>query len=427
MKNKAFSLPKKAQVWLVLFMRIVVGGVFIFSGLVKAIDPWGGLYKIIEYFNAVHVLVTHESALVLSCLLAGTEFVLGVLTLLGSFRRAVTWLLAAFMLVMTPLTLWIYVSNPVSDCGCFGDALILSNGATFAKNVVLCVCVTLLVVYNRKLRGLYHYHLQWLVLVASAFYAGALSLIGFFVQPVVDFRPYKVGTDLLAVLSNQDMPTFVYEKNGETKEFASDNLPGDDWTFVERREPQASAAELAIFDGEDDVTEDVIDQSQGGGLMLLCVAHPDRYGISRSRMANRMCDVMQQGGGNFVAVVSAQPDSVAQQWCKDVEANYAVYTADDTDLKALARGDAALIYIKDGVIKWKYNAYALSPEIKTKNEQISANDIVNLKPVEKQNLLLKLTLIYLVVLFAIWLLASMPLMLYKRRITKNKAKVQLDE
>jgi hypothetical protein len=144
-------------------------------------------------------------------------------------------------------------------------------------------------------------------------------------------------------------------------------------------------------------------------------------------MANRMCDVMQQGGGNFVAVVSAQPDSVAQQWRKDVEANYAVYTADDTDLKALARGDAALIYIKDGVIKWKYNAYALSPEIKTKNEQISADDIVNLKPVEKQNLLLKLTLIYLVVLFAIWLLASMPLMLYKRRITKNKAKVQLDE
>jgi uncharacterized membrane protein YphA (DoxX/SURF4 family) len=423
----AWLSTTKVRVAIVLLLRLVVGGLFAFSGLAKAIDPWGGLYKINEYFSAVHMAVSHETAFVLACVLACAEFVLGVLLLLGSFRRAVAWLLALFMLVMTPLTLWIYISNPVADCGCFGDALVLSNGATFAKNVVLCVLVTYLCRYNNTVRSVYHYRLQWLVLVASAFYAVSLSMIGYFVQPVVDFRPFKVDTDLSEMLSTQASPKFVYEKNGEHEVFSADSLPGDDWTFVERLEPQSESADLAIFDGEDDVTEDLLDQSRGGGLLLLCVAHPDRYGISRSRMANRIYDIMQQHDGSLAAVVSAQPDSVAKQWIKDVEANYPVYTADDTDIKSLARGDAALVYIKDGIIKWKYNVYALSPEIKSKKDALSADDIVKLRPVEKQHILLKLTAAYISVLCFIWLITALPLMLYRHHRIKNKPKVQLDE
>jgi uncharacterized membrane protein YphA (DoxX/SURF4 family) len=427
MKIKIAKLSPRLQTILVWSLRIVVGSLFIFSGLVKAIDPWGGIYKITEYFAVMHIDVTRESALVLACLLACSEFVAGVLLLLGAFRRTVVWFLSSFMLVMTPLTLWIYIANPVSDCGCFGDALILSNGATFAKNVVLCIMIALLLIYNKCVSGAYHFHLQWLVLVVSAFYAVAISIVGYFVQPIVDFRPYRVDTDLTKLINEQDDPIFIYQKGDKKQSFTTDSLPDDSWTFVERIQSKQSSSEIAIFDGDEDVTSQVLDLSEQGGLMLLCVTHPDRYGISRSRMANRLYDFMRQIDGTMVAVIAAQSDDEVDAWIDEVEARYDVYTADDTDLKSLVRGDAAVVYIKDNVIKWKYNVYALSPEIESIDDAKTKETITDLKPIEHQNLLSKFTVIYLSILCVIWLTASLPIMLYRYRKTKKQVKSLIDK
>lgn len=424
MKNELLTISPKTRTVVVWVLRVIVGGTFVFSGLVKAIDPWGGLYKIMEYLSVMHIDVTRETSLVLACLLSCVEFVSGILLVLGAFRRTVVWLLSAFMLVMTPLTLWIYVSNPVADCGCFGDAIILSNGATFAKNLFLCVMVAILLAYNSKVKGIYHYHLQWLVLVASAAFAGVLSIIGYFVQPVIDFRPFKSGSDLSDMVANERTPMFVYQKGTETKVFSADELPGDDWTFVERLQSDDKSGDLAIFDKDEDITSQLLDQSGNGGLLLLCVAHPERYGISRSRLANRLNDYMRENDGTFAAVIKAGNDSLLEKWIDDVEAKYEVYTADDTDIKSLVRGDAALVYIKDDIIKWKYNVYALSPEMVN---EASAGSLLKIEPIEQKHLLLKLTVVYLSILCFLWMLAAFPIMLYKHRNTKNGTKVSIDK
>jgi uncharacterized membrane protein YphA (DoxX/SURF4 family) len=425
---KIKGISVRAQYAVVWTLRVFVGAVFIFSGLVKAIDPWGVLYKITEYCASMLIPITHETALVLSCLLAGFEFTAGVVLLVGAFRRTIVWLLSAFISVMTILTVWIYLANPVSDCGCFGDAIILSNGATLAKNIVLCFCMVLLLKYNHRVIGIYHYHLHWLVLVFSAGYALALSMIGYFIQPIIDFRPYKVGTNLTELLaSSGNEPLFVYKKGNETKTFSADELPGDDWTFVERKQTNNKRSEFAIFDEEDEVTSEVIDNSEGKGLLLLLVIHPDRYGISRSRMANRMYDYMMQNDGEMIAILPEASDSLKQKWIDDVEAKYDVYTAEDADLKSFARGDAALVYIKNGVVQWKYNVYALSPEIKSIFDTSSPDAIANVKPIENKHWLLKLTVVYLALMLMIAMFASLPIALYKLHKAKKQTKSSLDK
>lgn len=422
---KIKSLPKEMQYAIVWSLRVLVGAVFILSGFVKAVDPWGGLYKINEYCNSVHFVVTHETALVLSCLLAGFEFTSGVLLLVGAFRRSVVWLLSAFMVVMTVITVWIFFANPVSDCGCFGDAVILSNGATLAKNIALCLCMAVLLKYNHKVIGIYHYHLHWLALVFSAAYVLSLSMIGYFIQPLVDFRPYKVGTNLSEMLhttSSDDAPLFVYKKGQEVKTFSVDELPGEDWTFVERRQKTNKSSEFAIFDEDEDVTTEVIDSSKVKGLLMLLVMHPERYGISRSRMANRMYDYMRENQGAMVAILPEASDSIKQKWVDEVEANYDVYTAEDADLKSFARGDAALVYVKDGVVQWKYNIYALTPEIKSIYDTHSPDAISKIRPVENKHWLMKLTVFYLALMLMIAMFASLPIALYKRYVAKKQTK-----
>lgn len=424
---KIKELSTDAQRWVVWTLRVLVGGVFVFSGMVKAIDPWGGLYKITEYFASVNIGITHESALVLSCLLSSFEFAVGLLLLVGAFRRTIVWLLSAFIAVMTAITVWIFFANPVSDCGCFGDALVLSNGATLAKNIVLCLLMVALAKYNHKVAGIYHYHLQWLVCVFSAAYTLSISLIGYFAQPIIDFRPYKVGTNLSQMISETVDPLFVYQKDGEVKTFTSDNLPDDSWTFVERQQPEKQNAELAFFADGEDVTSSVVDSSTDGGLLMLLVTHPDKYGISRSRMANRLYDYMRQNDGTMVAVVPEANEEIVQKWIDDVEAKYDVYTAEDTDLKAFARGFAALVYIKDGVVMWKYNIYALSPEIEAINDVNSPDAISKIKPIESMHLFAKLTIIYIALMLLLFAGASMPIMLYVKHTAKKITKSSIDE
>lgn len=134
--------------WIV---RFLVGGVFIVSGVVKGIDPWGSFYKITEYLLAMHIPVSElgNSVLILTFMLFSVEFVVGLSLLTGCFRKAAPIIAALFMLVMLPLTFWIAIADPVSDCGCFGDFIVISNWATFIKNVLLSIGVLWLLQFNR--------------------------------------------------------------------------------------------------------------------------------------------------------------------------------------------------------------------------------------------------------------------------------------
>ena len=152
---------------LVWVARLAVGATFIISGWAKAIDPWGFIIKVNEYLAVWGMNVPEEAVLAGCVALAAIEFLTGILIAVGAMKRTAVAVAAAMMLVMLPLTLYILIADPVADCGCFGEFLIISNTATFLKNVVLSALIIYLLMRNTSVRGLYPAAIQWLVVIVS--------------------------------------------------------------------------------------------------------------------------------------------------------------------------------------------------------------------------------------------------------------------
>lgn len=400
------SATPQRSCWLIMLvwlLRLIFGAVLILSGFVKGVDPWGGLYKITEYFAAWNLSITHEGALLLASLLATFEFVLGVVVAAGLYRKSSPVLSVAFMAIMTTVTLYILIADPVADCGCFGDAIKLSNTATFLKNIVLLALAILLLKVNKSAEPLIRPRLQWIALVMTSFYIIAVQIFSYHVQPLIDFRPYPVGTDMsekaTEVAEAQDnAAVFVYERDGKQQTFNIDNLPDEDdgWNFVERRSENVETPEmLSVLDEDgEDVTAEIFEKEMAEGnpitdghdissltsddMYILVVNDPVRYGISRSESANRLYDYCRSRGSEMLAIVAVSPDSIAQ-WRNMTGAQYPVYASDDTDLKMFARGDAAIVALRNGVIEWKSNIYALPPEFPDLSD---SSDIIQFQTLE---------------------------------------------
>ncbi|MGL5689821.1 MAG: MauE/DoxX family redox-associated membrane protein, partial [Bacteroidales bacterium] len=133
----------------VVLSRLLLGGTFLFSGITKAVDPWGTAIKFGEYFQSFGFEFLQILTMPAAVLLAAIEFTVGVNLLLGNSWKKNTWAAFLIMLIMTPLTLYLAIANPVSDCGCFGDALILTNWETFLKNILL-LAAAIYLVYSKK-------------------------------------------------------------------------------------------------------------------------------------------------------------------------------------------------------------------------------------------------------------------------------------
>lgn len=379
-------------------LRIICGSVFVFSGWAKAVDPWGTVFKLNDYNQALGAFLPHEMIVVGAFLLSALEFAIGVMVLIGAFKRLAPWMLTVFMIVMTPITVWIFFAEPVADCGCFGDALIISNGATLIKNVILLGASIALLRLSKKVKGIVKPAIQWIALVVSITYPLCLSLYGYIIQPLVDFRPFAVGQPISHV-ENSLQPRYIYSKGGEEVSFAVDSLPDDDsWTFVRREEPDKgnSHAEFVVIDNDgNDITADLMDESDNG-MMLLCVSEPAAHGISRSHMANQLYKYLDYRDIPMIAVVAS--DNLSE-WSYKVEAEYPVYFAEDTDIKTLVRGNAALVYVKNDTVQWKYSLYSIDPElVPSDDNNTDVNVIDTIRPVEKTNVLLYISGLYIIVI-----------------------------
>lgn len=367
------------------FVRIITGGTFIFSGFVKAIDPWGTYYKLQDYMGAMHLPDYPNLLLTGAFLLFGYEFCVGLFLITGCFRKSAPICAAIFMGFMLPLTLWIAVCNPVADCGCFGDFLLISNWATFWKNVILSIAVGWLMYYNRYLQWLIRPHMQWITLIASAAYVTIIGLCGYIYQPLLDFRPYPQGSmladseDMAGEIEDDEAQNIqlIYERNGVEKSYGiNDDLPSeeDGWTFVRREIPdEAAEAERAednsdsgdsqestfriwSDDGEDDVTADVM-QTQGAQLILFMPELRD-VSVASTWHINSLYTWAKEHDIDMISVVSGTHKEIAD-WRDLSLAAYPVYTADDTEIKMVVRGNPAVVYLKDSRIVWKTTLRAL--------------------------------------------------------------------
>lgn len=344
----------RVALWLA---RLLVGAVFIVSGAAKMIDPIGFAIKISSYFAVWGLAEAVPPGLMLmgGCLLSTFEFVTGILVATGSLRRVAPLCALLLMCFMLPLSAYIALANPVSDCGCFGDFLIISNGATFAKNVVLFALCVFLVRYNRRGRPLIAPWIQWMQIAAAVAYMIILGMVGYHEQPLLDFRPYPVGEPLAD--GSEAEALYVYTRNGREQTFSDAELPDEDsgWEFKEVREVKAaSAKQLTLLDPRTglDVTDSIV--GTDGDRMLLLVPHPTEASAAGSYTANELRERMEQlyGPGAFVALMP--PDTAAVIRAIDVMmADYPVYFADQKAIMAVARGAMAVVYLKDGKVAWK--------------------------------------------------------------------------
>lgn len=346
------------------------------SGFVKAIDPFGSFYKIQDYLTAFNLISWFPGywPLLFAVLLAAIEFCAGIYLFLGIRRKISSTLAFLLMLVMTPLTLYLALADPVSDCGCFGDALVLTNWQTFGKNVVLLVAAVTVFRQWREITRFITLKMEWIFSMYTILFVFALSAYCLRNLPLLDFRPYKIGTNIKAGMEIPEgaklsvlETTFVMEKDGTRKEFTLDNYPDSTWTFVETRtivkekgyEPPIHDFAMQSLTSGTDITDSVLTSR---GYTFLLVAHRiEEADDSNIDLINEIYDYSVEHGYGFYALTSSPEDAIAL-WCDRTGAEYPFCQMDDITLKTIIRSNPGLLLIKDGTILNKWSDSQLPDE-----------------------------------------------------------------
>ncbi len=360
--------------------RLLLGVVFTFSGFVKIIDPLGTTYKIEDYLHAFggFFLKIDILAFPAAMCLVTLEFVLGLSLLLHIKPKLTPWLLLVFMLFMTPLTLYIALYNPVSDCGCFGDALILSNWATFWKNIVLCLLLLLVFLDYKHIHSLYTPKAEWSLLVLLLVASLTISIYCLRHLPLLDFRPYKVCADIPALMEiPDDAPhdkyevTLVYENNGVEKEFTLEDYPRNDstWHFVKQnRKLVEKGYEPPIHDfvlvtnGEDplDITDEILSSDEPIALLIMYDLRKTNISLLRENL-----DELKDHYDNLYAVTGSGSWAI-KEFAENQDLDIPFLTCDPVTLKTIVRANPGVIVLQRGRIMEKYNLRDIQNQLKNK-------------------------------------------------------------
>ena len=283
--------------------RLLIALTFILSGFVKAIDPLGTQYKIDDYLEAVGLagMLPGWLTLTTSVALSATEFTLGILLLFAIRRRLASRLALVFMVLMTAITVWLAGWNPVSDCGCFGDAVKLTNMESLLKNIVLLACAAAISAAPRRMKRFVSESNQWIVVNYTVLFILGCSIWSLWALPVFDFRPYHVGANIrkgMEIPKGAPQPqfetTFILQKKGVKKEFTLDNYPDSTWQFVDSKTRQISEGyvppihDFSIEHDGNDITDSIVGNK--GYTFLLISPHLERADDSDFGDINQVYD-----------------------------------------------------------------------------------------------------------------------------------------
>ena len=351
--------------------RTLLGVVFLFSGAVKAIDPLGTVYKIEDYLKAFGGVFTDLMPLaeVAAWALIITELLLGVCMVLNVRTKWTSWIALLFYCVMTPLTLYIALTNPVSDCGCFGDAVVLTNWQTFWKNVVLIVLAIVLVVLGKHVRQLWSNWMEMTITATTIVVAAAFMVWTDNHLPIKDFRPYKIGNHIPTLMEypedaepDQYEISFVYAKDEVEQTFTLENYPKGDstWIFVRQEsklikkgyEPPIHDFEIINADYED-LTWDILESEDPVTLVIMYdLEKADKEQMTKveALYENCMTDLQQC----YILTGSSTDEIIA--FCMNYPAlSDCICTCDPVTLKTIVRANPGVIVVENGVVIDKYN------------------------------------------------------------------------
>lgn len=426
--------------------RILLGITFVFSGFVKAVDPLGTTYKIQDYLTSFGLVSLHDIALPISIILCAGEFCLGIFMLFGLYRKWTSRLLFLVMLCMTPLTLYLAIANPVKDCGCFGDALIITNWQTFFKNIILLACSIVVLKWHQKITNLFTGKFYWFVGLYIIICSIVFCVYNISNEPIMDFRPYKVGANIpkLMTVEEDKAPVFenifVYEKEGIKKEFTEDNYPWEDstWIFVDRQSKLIKEGEEPLIrdfsitrlylnqekteiEGEEDITTEVLSDSSYTFLMIaysLTTMNTD-YLSSFEDVSNYAKDHHYK----FYCLTSSPRDIILQLEKENIT-NFDFALSDERSLKTMVRSNPGLILLKNGVIinKWSGRQVPTESYLDRPIEELSLSNMPDTQKKSKKDLYIVILILF-TPLVVIKLLDA--LLYHRKSVTDNNTNEEI--
>lgn len=300
--------------------------------------------------------------------LATTEFAVGVYLVIGISRLTAATLALIMMAVMTPLTLYIAIANPVSDCGCFGDALVLGHTETFIKNLVLLAMAFVTFKKRNELKSLVSAKTDWIISMYTVLFALILSAYCLRNLPILDFRPYRIGVNIAEGMRIPEgkkgdvwESRFLMEKNGEQREFTLEEYPDSTWTYLSTRSylkekgyqpPIHDFSIQRMSDGEEVTDSLLADQNY---TFVLVAPHIENADDSNIDLINEIYDYALEYGYGFIAL-TASPQEEVDIWCERTGGEYPFYSMDDITMKTMIRSNPGLILLKGGTIynKWSH-------------------------------------------------------------------------
>lgn len=314
--------------------RVLFALTFIVSGALKLLDPVGTGLIVKEYLDFMHLGSLEPAAVAMGIALATFEFTIGICILSGLRIRIMAWVALVLTAFFTLLTLYLVLYSPISDCGCFGEAIHLTNTQTFLKNVVLLVLAVLIFLGRKRATMVATPVIEWSFIGLFVLLALSVAVRAAATIPQVDFTAYSVGTSLDELAQENQArfeTTFIYTKDGHTEEFTLDNLPDESWTYLDSKTVQVGGStKMAQVDF-------TLDQMEGP-VLAVTVYNPAALRAEQQARIDHFCQAVRQQGLEPVLYGPAEP----------------YVTADRKSLMTLNRSNGGAVYFHDGMIvaKW---------------------------------------------------------------------------
>lgn len=352
--------------------RTLLALTFLFSGFVKAVDPLGTVYKIQDYlhegFGGVFQWAIPAAGVAAVCLIA-LEWLLGIAMLLNVRTQWTSWITLLFYCIMTPLTLYIAIANPVSDCGCFGDALVITNWQTFWKNIILLLLSICLVICRKAIPELFSWWMEIIITLAALGSVAGIMGYSYTHLPQIDFRPYKVGNHIPTLMEIPDDAevdqyeiTLIYAKDGKEQTFTLENYPKGDpeWTFVDQKSvlikkgyvPPIHDFEIETLEG-DYITQDILESEEPIALVVM-------YDLTKTdtTQLEKLMHMSHEYPRVYFLTASGEEEifAFAEELGWDEETTYSTFCfTDPITLKTIVRANPGVIVVQNGTIIDKYN------------------------------------------------------------------------
>lgn len=364
--------------WVVWTVRILVGVLFIFSGLVKLNDPMGFAFKLEDYFapDVLNLPFLNPLALPLAIVIVTIEIVLGVMLLLGFKARLTLYLLLAMIVFFTFLTFYSAYFNKVTDCGCFGDAIPLTPWQSFTKDVILLVLIVFLLIYRDSIRPLLSDKISVGIVLISTVLCLVVARHVLYHLPFIDFRPYAVGKSIVDGMKTAEelglespkymtIYTLINIKTGETREVNSDEYIAERWwerseweiqsdktrTVKVRKGYEPPIHDFKIVLNGEDITQEVLSADR---VMLVIMYNIHKTDLSNFQKINALAELAERSGAKVYGVTGSS-ESDFEPIRHEVQAAYPWATCDMTTLKTMIRSNPGVMILSKGTVMAMYS------------------------------------------------------------------------